>query len=48
MIHIPSFWRDDSLRNHYSLDPPLRKQDLEGVIIFLSCGGGNYLLDYTS
>ena len=24
----------------------VKKQDLEGVIIFLSCGGGDYLLDY--
>ena len=38
----------------YSLGPPLRKQDLEGVLIFLllSCGGGIYLfrlpIDYTN
>jgi hypothetical protein len=38
--------RSSRLAIQCSLGPPLRKQDLEGVLIFLSCGGGMYLLDY--
>ena len=47
LLTLLKWWSSESVVViTYSLGPPLRQQDLEGVIIFLSCGGGNYLLDY--